>query len=147
MTAAPVGVTYMRTLFTTALATFALVVGGLVLSAPAHAGWTRPGDLTNYRVCRAAADGGDAWRFVSKVRKRAGTPDARAGINLYVGNKRTAHWSSGWLKKGEVQISTVRVRKSPKVRVQIWQEAGDRDSPIGTALEMSVLKPRKIRRC
>ncbi|MEJ7795198.1 MAG: hypothetical protein WKF50_06575 [Nocardioides sp.] len=136
-----------RKLFTTALATFALLVGGLVLSAPAQAEWTRPGDLTKYRLCKASTDGGDSWRFVSKVRKRAGTPDARAGIDVFVADKRKAHWSSGWLEKGETQISTVRVKKSPKVRVQIWQEAGDLDSPIGTALEMNVLKPHKIRHC
>ena len=142
------GVMHMpRKLFTTALATFALVVGALVLSAPAQAGWSRPGDLTRYRVCRASTDGGDSWRFVSRVRKRAGSPDARAGVNVYVANERKAHWSSGWLKKGELHISTVRVQKSPKVRVQIWQEAGDRDSSIGTALEVNVLKPHKIRHC
>ena len=148
MTDAPVGVMHMpRKFFTTALAAFALLVSGLVLSAPAHAEWTRPGDLTRYRLCKASTDGGDSWRFVSKVRKRAGTPDARAGINVYVGNKRVARWSSGWLEKGELQISTVRVEKSPQVRVSIWQEAGDRDSSIGTAIEMTVLKPRKIRHC
>jgi len=105
MSDAPVGVMHMpRTLFTTALAAFALLVSGLVLSAPpAHAEWTRPGDLTRYRVCKAATD--------------------------------------------ELQISTVRVEKSPQVRVTIWQEAGDRDSSIGTALEMNALEPHKIRHC
>jgi len=145
---APAGVMHMpRTLFTTALAAFALVVSGLVLSAPAQAEWSRPGDLTRYRLCKASTDSGDAWRFVSKVRKRAGTPDARAGINVYVADKRAARWSSGWLEKGELQISTVRARKSPQVRVEIWHEAGDLDSPIGTALEITILKPKTIRHC
>lgn len=148
MTGAPVGVMHMpRTMITTALATMALVVGGLVLATPAHAGWSRPGDFTKYRVCRAPAEGGDLWRFVSKVRKGQGVPDARAGIEAHAGNQRVARWSSGWLERGELQISTVRVAKSPKVRVTIWEEAGDRDSPIGTALAASVLKPHDIRRC
>lgn len=147
MTGASLGVMHMpRTLFTTALATFVLIVGGLVL-APAQAEWSQPGDLTRYRLCRAPADDGEAWRFVSKVRKYASTPDARAGIEVYTGSKRTAHWSSGWLKKGEVQVSTVRVTRSPKVRVHIWQEAGDRDSSVGTALQLDVIKPKRIRRC
>lgn len=137
----------LRKLLTTALAAFALLVSGLVLSAPAQAEWSRPGDLTRYRLCRASTDSGDAWRFVSKVSKRAGTPDARTGIKVYVSDKRVARWSSGWLQKGETQISTVRVRKSPKVRVEIWQEAGDLDSPIGTALEVTLLKPNRIRHC
>jgi diaminopimelate epimerase len=58
-----------------------------------------------------------------------------------------AHWSSGWLDKGEVQISVVRVQKSSKVRLTIWEEAGDRDSSIGTATSASNLKPKKIRHC
>lgn len=143
----PVGVMLMpRTLFATVLATFALVVGGLV-SAPAQAEWSKPGELTRYRLCRAPADGGDAWRFVSKVRKYAGTPDARAGIAVYAGSDRKARWSSGWLKKGEVQVGIVRVKKSPEVRVYVWQEAGDRDSSVGTAAETVRIKPKKIRRC
>lgn len=143
----PVGVMLMpRTLFATVLATFALVVGGLV-SAPAQAEWSKPGELTRYRLCRAPADGGDAWRFVSKVRKYGRTPDARAGIQVYSGSDRKARWSSGWLRKREVQISTVRVPKSPRVRVHVWQEAGDRESPVGTALQLTVIKPKKIRRC
>lgn len=136
----------LRNLFTTALATLALVVGGLVLSAPAQAGWSRPGDLTRYRVCRAATNGGDSWRFISKVRKGK-SPDARAGIALYVGDKRRARWSTGWLDKGETKISTVRVKKSSDVEVVIWQEAGDRDSSIGTASEAVMRKPRQIRHC
>ena len=136
-----------RKRFATVLATFALLLGGLVLTPPAHAEWSQPGNLTRYRLCRASTDGGDAWRFVSKVRKYAGTPDARAGIKVYAGSDRKAAWSSGWLKKGEVQISTVRVKKSPKVRVHVWQEAGDRDSGLGTALQLTVFRPKKIRHC
>ena len=147
MIGAPVGVIRMpRKLFATVLATFALVVSGMV-SAPAQAEWSKPGDLTRYRLCRAPADGGDAWRFVSKVRKYAGTPDARAGIRVYSGSDRKARWSSGWLRKGEVQVATVRVQKSKRVRVHIWQEAGDRDSSVGTAIQLTVIKPKKIRRC
>ena len=136
-----------RMLFATALATFALVVGGLVLSAPAGAEWSQPGDLTRYRLCRTTTDSGDAWRFVSKVRKYAHSPDARAGLDVYRGNVRKAHWSSGWLKKGEVEVSRVRVKKSPKVRVHVWQEAGDRDSSLGTSLQLTVIKPKRIRHC
>lgn len=136
-----------RQFFATVLATFALLVGSLVLSAPAGAEWSHPGDLTKYRLCRASADGGDAWRFVSKVRKYASTPDARAGIQVHAGPDRVARWSSGWLKKGEVQISAVRVKKSPKVRVTVWEEAGDLDSSIGTAAQAKVLNPKRIRHC
>lgn len=148
MTGAPLGVMHMpRKLGTTVLATFALIVAGLVLSAPVQAEWSRPGDMTKYRLCRASADGGDSWRFVSKVRKYASTPDARAGISLHIGNKRVARWSSGWLEKGEVQISTVRVKKSPKVRIWIWEEAGDADSSIGTAAQGHVIRPTKVQHC
>lgn len=148
MTEAPVGVMHMpRQMITTALATMALVVGGLVLSTPANAGWSHPGDFTNYRLCRAPAEGGDVWRFVSKVRKGSDAPDVRAGIQVNAGKKRVARWSTGWLEKGELQISTVRVVKSPKVRVTIWEEAGDLDSPIGTAMQATVIKPHDIRRC
>lgn len=134
-------------LFAPVLAAFALLIGAPVLAAPAGAEWSEPGDLTRYRLCRASADGGDTWRFVSKVRKYADTPDARAGIQVYAGDDRVARWSSGWLRKGEVQISVVRVAKSPQVRVHVWQEAGDRDSSIGTALQLTVIEPRKIRHC
>lgn len=137
----------LRNLFTTALATLALVVGGSVLSAPAQAEWSRPGDLTKYRVCRASTDGGDSWRFISKVRKGK-APDARAGIIVHAGDKRRARWSTGWLDKGETKISTVRVTKSADVEVTIWQEAGDRDDEmIGTAAQAISLKPRQIRHC
>ncbi len=131
----------------TALMTFSLLASGLLVATPAQAAWSRPGDLTKYRVCRAAADHGEAWRFVSKLRRYASTPDARAGIRVYTANKLDARWSSGWLDQGETQISTLRVPKSKKVRVQIWQEAGDTDSSVGTAAELTVLKPKKIRHC
>ena len=147
MTDVPVGVIHMPRTFLTALASLGLLMAGLVLASPAEADWSRPGNLTDYRVCRTATDGGDSWQFISKVRKYDETRDARAGINILKGRHRREHWSSGWLQKGETQISTVRVTKSRKVRVQIWHEAGDRDSSIGTALEMTILKPRKIRHC
>ena len=41
----------------------------------------------------------------------------------------------------------MRVAKSPKVRVYVWQEAGDRDAVTGTAAEARVLRPSRIRRC
>lgn len=129
-----------------ALVTFALLAVGLA-ATPAQAAWSRPGDLTKYRVCRASVDGGDGWRFVSKVRRYAHTPDARAGIRVYSGHEVEAHWSSGWLTRGETEIWTVRVPKSKRILVQIWQEAGDRDSSIGTATEITVLKPKKIKHC
>lgn len=136
-----------RHLVTTVMATFALIVGGLVLATPADAEWSRPGQLTKYRICRAPANDGDAWRFVSKVRKYAATPDARAGIVVDAGSNTLARWSSGWLEKGEVEISRLRVKKSPKVRVTIWEEAGDLDSSTGTASQARVLVPKKIRHC
>ncbi|MGZ5405387.1 MAG: hypothetical protein ACXWDL_12115 [Nocardioides sp.] len=147
MTDVTVGVMHMpRTWYATALTTMALVVSGLALSAPAQAGWSRPGGLTHYRVCRAATGSGDTWRFVSRVHQR-GSADARAGIRVDRGEKRRATWSTGWLDTGETKISTVRVLKAPGVEVTIWQEAGDRDSSIGTAMEAIVLKPRQIRHC
>ena len=136
--------------FLTALALFAslaLLLAGLALATPAQAAWSRPGDLTDYRVCRTTTDGGDSWKFISKVRKYRETKDARAGINVYRGKQRREHWSSGWLKQGETEIAVLRVDKARKVRVQIWHEAGDRDSSVGTALEVSVLRPGKIRHC
>lgn len=125
-----------------------LAAGGLTMTAaPASAAWSRPGDLVKYRLCRASVDGGDQWRFVSKVRRHAETPDARAGLRIYSGNDKIAHWRTGWLDESETQILRIRIQKSPKVRLEVWQEAGDLDSNIGTAWELTVIKPRRIRRC
>lgn len=157
MAGVPWGWSNMQTMMRGRAATHALVglvagalvaVGALtVTAAPASAAWSRPGDLVKFRICRAPADGGDQWRFVSKVRRYAETPDARAGLRIYSGNEKVARWRTGWLDEGETQILRIRVEKSRKVRVEVWQEAGDLDSNIGTAWEMIVIKPKRIRRC
>jgi hypothetical protein len=81
------------------------------------------------------------------VRRYARTPDARASLSAHSGTERVARWRTGWLDRGEVEISRLRVEKSPKVRVVITTEAGDRDSDIGTASEAVLLKPKRIKRC
>ncbi len=118
-----------------------------VTSTAAEAAWTRPGDLVKYRVCKANDPGSDVWVFRSRVRKHFRTPDARASFSAYSGNQRVALWRTGWLDRGEVEVALVRVRKSSGVRVYISQEAGDRESSIGTSLEAVALKPGRVRRC
>jgi hypothetical protein len=132
----------------TGLVSLALAATGVVVTGPpASAGWSFPGDLVKYRVCRHGSADGESWVFRSRVKLRAGSKDGRGTIAVYRGDDRVARWSSGWLDAGEVQISEVRVRKSPKVRVFITQEAGDRDSDIGTSAESNLLKPWRIRHC
>jgi hypothetical protein len=136
-----------RSALTTVLVALALAVSTLgVTSTAAEAAWSRPGELVKYRVCRA--DGpGDTWVFTSRVRKYFRTPDARASLSAYADDERVARWRTGWLDRGEVRISRVRVTRSPGVRVVVSQEAGDRDSAIGTSAESTVLRPRRIQRC
>ena len=137
-----------RSSVSTLLVSLALAASGLAVTSPAaEAAWSRPGDLVKYRVCKTSVDGGDAWALTSRVRRYYRTPDARAGIEVQRGSRTVARWGSGWLDRGEVRVSTVRVAKSPKVRVYVWQEAGDRDAVTGTAAEARVLRPSRIRRC
>ena len=67
--------------------------------------------------------------------------------SLRVADKRRQRWSSGWLKDDQVERGWVRYQRTGRVRLHVWQEAGDRDSGIGTALEREVLRPRQIERC
>lgn len=148
MTGGPVGGDFMpRSALTTVLVALALAASTLgVTTTAAQAAWSRPGELVKYRVCRA--DGpGNTWVLTSRVRKYYRTPDARASLAAYAADERVARWRTGWLDRGEVQISRVRVRRSPEVRVVVTQEAGDRESDIGTTAESLVLKPRRIQRC
>lgn len=116
-------------------------------AGPAHAAWTDAGDFTDYRICRTATPSGEGWKFVSRVRKDDDTPDARVGLVLRDRvHQRRDRWRSGWLGD-ETARGTARIRKGPRVRVQVWEEAGDLDSPIGTAVQVTVYKPRQIRRC
>ena len=128
----------------------ATLVAGLVVTlgaAPAQAGWTDVGAMTHFRICKEATPSARGWVFLSRARKRAGTEDARAGMALHVAGKRRQHWSSGWLGDREVERGWVRYQRTGRVRIQVWQEAGDRDSGIGTALEREVLRPRQVERC
>ena len=116
-------------------------------AAPAQAGWTNASGITQYRICRAPSESGRGWVFVSRVRKRADTADARAGVMIRDDGQRRQQWRSGWLDDGEAERGTVRIRRSRGVRLHIWQEAGDRSSPVGTALETAVYRPRELRHC
>jgi len=116
-------------------------------AAPARAGWTDVGRMTDLRICQEATPSARGRVFLTRVRKRAGTEDARAGVSLRVDGERRQHWSSGWLKDQEVDRGWVRHQRAGRVRVHVWQEAGDRDSGIGTALEREVLRPGQIERC
>jgi len=130
-----------------ALATLAAGTVVALGAAPAQAGWTDVGRMTDLRICKEATPSARGWVFLTRARKRAGTEDARAGVSLRVGGERRQRWSSGWLKDHEVDRGWVRYRRAGRVRVHVWQEAGDRDSGIGTALEREVLRPRQIERC
>lgn len=116
-------------------------------AVPAQAAWTDVGDFTDYRICRSATPSGNGWKFLSRVRKDDDTPDARVGMVLRDReHQRRARWRSGWLDD-EPARGAARIRKSPQVRVQVWEEAGDLDSPVGTAIQATVYKPRQIKRC
>ncbi len=116
-------------------------------AAPAQAGWSDVSGMTRYRICKEATPSAQGWIFLTRVRKRAGTDDARAGVVLYAGDRRRQRWGSGWLDDGEVARGKPRIKRSQGIRVHVWQEAGGVDSPIGTALEAEVLRPRDIERC
>lgn len=148
MTVRAVGVILVpRKLLSTTLVTLALAATGLSVTTPAEAAWTRPGDLVKYRLCKVSADGGDTWVFTSRVRRYYATPDARAGLTVLNGQRQVARWRTGWLDRGEVELSRVRVERSPKVRVVISEEAGDRGSDTGTTAQARVVDPRTVRRC
>jgi hypothetical protein len=66
---------------------------------------------------------------------------------LYAGGERRQRWSSDWLRERELERGWVRTRQPKLVRIHVRQEAGDRDSGIGTALEREVLRPHQIKRC
>lgn len=137
-----------RSSVSTLLVSLALAASGLAVTSPvAEAAWSRPGDLVKYRICKTSVDDGDAWAFTSRVRRYHRTPDARAGLEVVRGSRTVARWGSGWLDRREVRVSTVRVAKSPTVRVRVWQEAGDQESVTGSAAEARVLRPGRIRRC
>ena len=132
------------------LLALATVASGLVVAlsaAPAQATWTDASGLTRFHVCKEATPSARGWIFLARATKRAGTEDARAGMELYVEGNRRQRWSSGWLGDREVGRGWVRAKRFHRVRLHVWQEAGDRDSDIGTALERRVLRPRQITRC
>ncbi|MFD1946589.1 hypothetical protein [Nocardioides aestuarii] len=135
-----------RTVLTTVLVALALAASTpAVTPTAAQAAWSRPVDQVSYRLCKTGA--GDHWVLKSRVRKYWRTPDARASLSAWSGHERVARWRTGWLDRGEIEISKVRVAKSPRVRVAIATEAGDRDSDIGTSSEAALLRPRRIKRC
>jgi hypothetical protein len=127
----------------TAVASTVVTLG----AAPAQAGWTDVSSMTRYAICKEATPSARGWIFLTRVRKRAGTEDARAGLVLHVDGERRQRWSSGWLRDREVERGWVRARQRTRVRLHVWQEAGDRDSMIGTALERRVLRPGQVDRC
>lgn len=122
------------------------LAGSLLVAPPAQAQWSDIGGLTDYRICRTATGHG-GWKFVSRVSKRDGTPDARAGVRVLRMQESIAGWRSGWLDDDEVARGAVRVRKGKGVRLVVWEEAGDRESPIGTATQSTVHRPQQIRHC
>lgn len=137
-----------RKLLSTTLVSLAMATTSLAVTTPAaDAAWSRPADLVKYRLCKTTVDRGDTWVFTSRVRRYHATPDARAAISALSGNRRVAHWRTGWLDRGEVEISRVRVPTSPQVRIVIEEEAGDRDSDIGTTAQATTVDPRDVRRC
>jgi hypothetical protein len=135
---------------TAGLLALATITAGLVVAlgaAPAQAGWTDVGAMTHFRVCKETTPAAKGWIFLARARKRTGTDDARAGMVLRADGERRQRWSSGWLRGREVERGWVRTQRSGRVRLHVWQEAGDRDSGIGTALEREVLRPRQVERC
>ena len=139
-----------RSRLSAVLVALATLAAGLVVAlgaAPAQAGWTDVGRMTDLRICKEATPQAKGWIFLTRAHKRAGTEDARAGVSLRVADQRRQRWSSGWLKDDQVERGWVRYHRTGRVRLHVWQEAGDRDSGIGTALEREVLRPRQIERC
>ena len=133
-----------------ALLALATTAAGLVVTvgaAPAEAGWSDVSGTTRYHLCKRATPSEQGWIFRTRVRKRAASHDARAGVVIHTGDRRRQRWSSGWLDDGEVARGRVRVKRTQKIRVHVWQESGDVDSPTGTALEGETLRPRDVERC
>ena len=132
---------------TLALATVALSLGVVLVAAPAQAGWTHASGVTKLHLCRTASPAGKGWVFRARVKKYADTEDARAGITITHRGQARQRWNSGWLDDGEVERGEVRTPRSRRVRLHVWQEAGDLDSPVGTALQAAVYRPGQIKRC
>ena len=132
---------------TLALVTVALSLSVVLGAAPAHAGWTNASGITKFHVCRKAMPSGKGWLFRARLKKRAHTEDACAGMVVHHRGQARQRWSSGWLDDGEVERGEVRTQRSRRVRLHVWQEGGDRDSPVGTALQAAVYRPRQIQHC
>src|SRR5918995_1297888 len=95
----------IRSRLSAALVACATVLAGTVVAlgaAPAHAGWTDVSGMTRYKICKEATPSARGWIFLTRVRKRAGTEDARAGLVVHVDGERRQRWSSGWLRDREV---------------------------------------------
>lgn len=140
----------VRSRLSAALLALATVAAGLVVTlgaAPAQAGWTDVSGVARFRICKEATPSARGWVFLTRVRKPSGTHDARGGAVLRAGDRPRRHWRSGWLDDGEVAQGRLRVRRGADVRIQVWQEAGDPDSAIGTALEREALRPGDVDRC
>ena len=139
-----------RTRLSAALVALTMTVAGLVVAlgaATAQAAWTDVSGMTRYRICKESTPSAKGWVFLTRVRQRAGSDDARAGAVLYEGDERRQRWRSGWLDDDEVHAGRLRITRGPGVRIHVWQEAGDPDSSIGTALEREALRPRDVDRC
>jgi hypothetical protein len=132
---------------TLALATVAFTLAVVLVAAPAQAGWTNASGPTRFHVCRTATPSGQGWLFRARAKKRAQTEDARAGMLVHHRGQARQRWASGWLEDGEAERGTVRTPRSRRVRLHVWQEAGDLDSPVGTALQAVVYRPRQIEHC
>ncbi len=133
-----------------ALVALATVMSGLVLSlgaTPAQAEWSEPGTLVRFKICKQVRHGSKGWVFLARAQKRPSSDDARAGMAIYVGGDRRQRWGSGWLHGREIDRGWVRTRKTAKVTVQVWQEAGDRDGAVGTSRELRVLRANQVARC
>ncbi|WP_432478299.1 hypothetical protein [Nocardioides sp. GXQ0305] len=139
---------YVRSRLGAVLLALATAVAGVLLAgAPAQARWTEASTTIDHRVCKEPRLGGAGWTFQTRARKPARTEDARAGVAIHVRGDRRQHWSSGWLDDRGLARGWVRTRHRAGVRVHLWQEAGDRGSGVGTALQQTVLRPGQIARC
>lgn len=136
-----------RAVLARGLVALVLALTTVPAATAAHAGWSRPGDLVTYRICKQSTADGERWVLRNRVRKPAGTPDARASMSVHRKSRQVARRTTGWLEGDEVATYRVRVRKGRSVRIYVQQEAGDRDSAEGTSAEAVVLKPRRIAHC
>jgi hypothetical protein len=137
----------MRKFLAAVIGAWALVVSSVLVAPAAHAKWTDVGGSLDFRICKKSVDDGRFWRIRARVGKPDGIEDARGGIELYRRDLLRDRWRSGWLADDQVRRGRARVHKARSVRVVAWEEAGDLDSPVGTALQTRVFKPRRIRHC